>query len=299
MRKELKQLLKIAMVPVCTLLAGTSLASDCTSSPDCKALGYTKTSEQCQNNGVKCPFGEAWYCPCNISHAYTCTGLNESPSPAKCGNKYRMCNCATGTHWDTSKCVSSEGDCLIGRIFYDDGTCSVPEAYNSSKIALGVVVYVNPNGVGGQVLAPKPLSGTYEWGGYGADAPVAETTDLDVAKKDYNSCDNTIKLVTDMYNTYPAAEATRRYAPTHSRRVWCLPAAGIISSWYVNRSVINVGMAKLGGTQLGSSEPRIWSSTEYNATYAWDFWTDRGESPDGLNYNFKDYSFEVYLVLEF
>lgn len=84
---------------------GTEAWAQCVATKDCSTLGYKQSS--CDSGkGIKCPFGEAWYCPCDASYIYTCTGTNESPSSAKCGDKYSMCNCATGTHWDSSSAAA-------------------------------------------------------------------------------------------------------------------------------------------------------------------------------------------------
>lgn len=43
-----------------TLLSSSALAETCTASPDCKSMGYTEAS--CPDGGVKCPFGNYWFC---------------------------------------------------------------------------------------------------------------------------------------------------------------------------------------------------------------------------------------------
>lgn len=282
----------------CGLFFGNEAWAQCMATRDCGVLGYKQSS--CDSGkGIKCPFGEAWYCPCDASYIYTCTGSNESPSAAKCGDKYSQCNCATGTHWDTNKCVADRASCAIGWIYYNDGTCNAPAAHTGSKVALGVVVYVNPNGVGGQVMTASPLGSTYQWGGYNYDAPVSQTTDWTVAQKDYDSCGNTDKLLGDS-QSHPAAQAARGYAPTpETKGKWCLPAAGVISSWYVNRSTIDVAIAKLGGTQLGSTDPHTWSSSEYTTKYAWLLCTGNGASYGGVTNGDKGNNYYVRPVLAF
>ena len=190
-------------------------------------------------------------------YIYTCTGTNESPSSAKCGDKYSMCNCATGTHWDSSSgsCVADRASCAIGWIYYSDGTCSAPAAYTTSKTVLGIVVHVNDNGVGGQIMAPWPIdangnknssnSTTMTWGGYGTDiSSLPNYTSSSSASTDYDSCGNTDKIVAaGNASTYPAAWATRRYAPTPATKgKWCLPAAGIMMNIYknINLSLIHI-----------------------------------------------------------
>ena len=236
----------------CGLFFGTEAWAQCVATKDCSTLGYKQSS--CDSGkGIKCPFGEAWYCPCDASYIYTCTGTNESPSSAKCGDKYSMCNCATGTHWDSSSgsCVADRASCAIGWIYYSDGTCSAPAAYTTSKTVLGIVVHVNDNGVGGQVMAPWPIdtngnktssnSTTMIWGGYGTDiSSLPNFTSQSSASTDYDSCGNTDKIVAaGDASTYPAAWAARKYAPTpETKGKWCLPAAGILAKIYDNLTVI-------------------------------------------------------------
>lgn len=281
----------------CGVLLSVDVAAQCIATKDCGSLGYKQSS--CDSGkGIKCPFGEAWYCPCDASYIYTCTGTNESPSSAKCGDKYSMCNCATGTHWDSSsgKCVADRASCSIGWIYYSDGTCSAPAAYTTSKTALGVVVYVNPDGVGGQVMTAWPIdkngnkSSSYVsiyWSTEYVDiTSLPNYTSYQTAMKDYDSCGNTDKIIAQgSSSTYPAAWAARSYAPTpETKGKWCLPAAGVISSWYNNRSAIDTAISKLGGKTLGSNDDHHWSSSEDSNYDAWGLCTGDGASQGGLGW---------------
>ena len=215
----------------CGLFFGTEAWAQCVATKDCSTLGYKQSS--CDSGkGIKCPFGEAWYCPCDASYIYTCTGTNESPSSAKCGDKYSMCNCATGTHWDSSSgsCVADRASCAIGWIYYSDGTCSAPAAYTTSKTVLGIVVHVNDNGIGGQIMAPWPIdtngnktssnSTTMKWSTEYVDiSSLPNFTSQSSASTDYDSCGNTDKIVAQgNASTYPAAWAARKYAPTEATK---------------------------------------------------------------------------------
>ena len=130
------------------LLLGTSLSflpqtlnAQCVSPiQDCYALGYTQTS--CPNGkGVKCPFGNGWYCggtaaqdciklgydkdctgtgesgsgetcngkyqscTCDSSYQYTCSGTGYSGgSGSSCGGKYTACTCSSGYEWKNGNC---------------------------------------------------------------------------------------------------------------------------------------------------------------------------------------------------
>ena len=102
------------------LLLGTSLTclphlayAQCVVTEDCAALGYTETS--CPGNGVKCPFGNGWFCGgdetsiCDKNgFKYTCTGTGYSGGSGQpCGGKYKTCNCATNYTWNGSSCALS------------------------------------------------------------------------------------------------------------------------------------------------------------------------------------------------
>ena len=102
------------------LLLGTSLScfpqlayTQCVVTEDCAALGYTETS--CPGNGVKCPFGNGWFCGGDeasicaengFNSAWTGTGYSGG-SGQPCGGKYKTCNCATNYTWNGSSCALS------------------------------------------------------------------------------------------------------------------------------------------------------------------------------------------------
>ena len=102
------------------LLFGTSLScfpglafGQCVVTEDCATLGYTETS--CPSNGVKCPFGNGWFCGgdeaavCDKNgFKYTCTGTGYSGGSGQpCGGKYKTCNCATNYTWNGNSCALS------------------------------------------------------------------------------------------------------------------------------------------------------------------------------------------------
>ena len=65
---------------------------------DCASLGYTDSS--CSGEGLKCPFGEAWFCggtaaeDCiKLGYDKTCTGAGESGAGETCNGKYQSCIC--------------------------------------------------------------------------------------------------------------------------------------------------------------------------------------------------------------
>ena len=102
------------------LLLGTSLFflptlvySQCVVTEDCATLGYTESS--CPGKGLKCPFGNGWFCAEDESTVcdkngfkYSCTGTGYSGgSGQSCGGKYKTCNCAANYTWNGNSCALS------------------------------------------------------------------------------------------------------------------------------------------------------------------------------------------------
>ena len=280
-RKAMRNQYILLSTVCCGLFFGTEAWAQCVATKDCSTLGYKQSS--CDSGkGIKCPFGEAWYCPCDASYIYTCTGTNESPSSAKCGDKYSMCNCATGTHWDSSSgsCVADRASCAIGSIYYTDGTCLSAANHQTNKTVLGIVVHTTDNGKHGQIMAPwlidangnKSSSGVgMAWGGSSTDiSSLPNYTTSSSASTDYDSCGNTDKIVAaGNANTYPAAWAARKYAPTSTTNgKWCLPAVGILRNIQGNQSAISTAVSKVGGAS-NLLNYWVWSSSERGYGWAW------------------------------
>ena len=242
------------------------------------------------------------------ARATTCTA---TPECAALGYKYTEAECEKGAvkcpNGNSYYCPNPRLKCNIGWIYYSDGTCSAPAAYTTSKTVLGIVVHVNDNGVGGQVMAPWPIdtngnktssnSTTMIWGGYGTDiSSLPNFTSQSSASTDYDSCGNTDKIVAQgNASTYPAAWAARKYAPTEATKgKWCLPAAGIMTNIYNNQGTIQDAISKVGGVSYPSC--CNWSSSEYNYGTAW---FSTFDSSYGLDWNLtNDYNY-VRPVLAF
>ena len=138
----------------------------------------------------------------------------------------------------------------------------------------------------------KPVKTGIEWGGYGTDiSSLPNYTSWSKAAKDFDSCGNTDKIRAQGNSSkYPPAWVAYNYQPsgTPTGKRWCLPAAGVLNSLYNNLSTINTAIGKAGGTKLEDDNERIWSSSEYDYSYAWLFWTD---STGGLIYLDKGESY--------
>ena len=281
----------------------------CISTPSCYDMGYSSTSS-C-DGGLKCPFGSYWYCPEEIikggecaDFPYTCFEeqcVDGAGIGSDCNGKYVKCECYPGAEWKNGQgCVESSTECKLGAILYNDMTCSSSGYDNDYGIrtAIGVVVYIDGSG-GGQALALESI-GSYEWSSEYVN--ISGLTDYDSdsdASKDYDSCGNTAKIIAaGDKSKYPAAWAAHEYKTAGTKaRDWCLPAAGIFTSYYNNQSVINTGFSRAGGTQFTDST-NAWSSSEDYMAKAWYsyFSESYGLTSDYIN---KNNSNEVRPVIEF
>ena len=277
----------------------------CIATPSCTAMGYSSTSS-C-DGGLKCPFGSYWYCPSNsgggcTEFPYLCIGIGyESGMGADCNGKYAKCTCDYGFEWkDGTGCVEIT-DCRIGSILYSDMSCSLSgnEEINGSKTPIGVVVYVD--GAGKRWAMALKSIGNYTWGGYGTDiSTLPNKTSAEAASKDYDSCGNTAKIIAaGDKSKYPAAWAAHEYKTAGTQAGdWCLPAAGIFTSYYNNQSVINTGFTRAKGTKFTTST-YAWSSSEHDNEWAWHslFGTSYGLFNLGIKND--DNTYEVRPVIEF
>lgn len=198
--------------------------------------------------------------------------------------------------------------CKISSIYYTDGTCLSAANHQTNKTVLGIVVHTTDNGKHGQIMAPwgidasgnRSSSGVgMAWGGYGTDiSSLPNMTNSTQAEADFDSCGNTDEIVAaGSASTYPAAWATRKYAPTSTTNgKWCLPAAGILRNIQKNYSAISTAVSKVGG----ASNLRYywgWSSSEYSSGSAWSAYL----SGSSLTSNLSKRGTNVYVlpVLEF
>ena len=114
-----KYLLSSVTAGIAFLYANHGTAQ-CVTTQDCTALGYTETS--CPNGGVKCPFGNKWFCgssddtytenecmelACDkLGFKYDCVGTGyEGGEGEVCNGKYTFCKCAEGYGWKNGACV--------------------------------------------------------------------------------------------------------------------------------------------------------------------------------------------------
>ena len=283
------------------LSCGITQAQTCVPTPTCSSLGYTSSSN-C-TNGIKCPFGEAWYCPSGSSqeisnlclemgYEYTCKETGYTGGVGRtCNSKYTECTCAEGYIWENGKCIKTAKfgqcngyavNCSLGYILFSDATCSANMV--SGKIPIAVVVY--KSGSCGQAMALDSI-GKELWARDGYDYDISTLTNYSsayTASKDYDSCGNTAKIIAEgSYSKFPAAWAAHEYKTEGTEAGdWCLPAAGIFTSIYNKHDTINTGFERAGGKEFWPEQlNEAWSSSEAEDYYAWvgDFDDSYGLNP--------------------
>ena len=301
----MRKIILMTSAAVIAPMSAIAQTPTCTATPDCASLGYTQSSCP-DNNGVRCPWGDKWFCTKTCSEMgfnYTCSGTGYSGGAGTaCGGKYTSCTCASGYNWENGQCKAQAiwgtcsgyaAQCSLGDILFSDGTCSANKV--SGKTPIAVVVYKSGNC--GQAMALKSL-GDYEWGGYGTDISTLPNLSREQASQDFASCENSKKIrAHGDSSAHPAVWAAYNYTTTGTKAGdWCLPAAGIFTSYYNNQSVINTGFSRAGGTKFTTST-YAWSSSEYHSYSAWG---SGFHGSYGLgNYYDKRSSIEVRPVLAF
>ena len=134
---------------------------------------------------------------------------------------------------------------------------------------------------------------------YGDITTLTNYASQSTATTDRDSCGNTAKITAkDSADKYPAAWATRKYAPTSATsEKWCLPAAGILMKIQNNQKAITTATSKVGGisnlysywmySSSECSDRRVWLVSLSDSTYS-----------DSKDINKGDTS-SIFPVLEF
>ena len=261
---------------------------------DCSTKCETPYKDNCRNRTEVISS-----CPANAVCSYF----------SDCSSKISSWSCKSGYTLSGNTCAAD--GCKIGYIYYTDGKCLPAANHDSGKTVLGIVVHITDGGQHGQIMAPWPID---ENGGRLSDnsirmkwaVPYGDITTLtnyasqSTATTDRDSCGNTAKITAkDSADKYPAAWATRKYAPTSATSgKWCLPAAGILTNIYNNLSSVQAAIGKVGGVAL-LSHGGMWSSSEKDSQNAWMLYVPAGSSFYGLGSNNKTGIDYVRPVLEF
>ena len=103
-------------------------------------------------------------------------------------------------------------------------------------------------------------------------------------------------------STYPAVWVANSYSTLGTKAGdWCLPAAGVFTSYYNNKDAVNAGFDRAGGSKFVYNT-YAGSSTEHSSNHEWGarFNTSYGLSYSGdYGTNPKEGLIEVRPVLEF
>ena len=303
------------------LLIGTSLSlipqtinAQCVATQDCATLGYTETS--CSGgSGIKCPFGNKWACfkseseICNdLGFTLSCSGTNQTGVGKACNGKYYECTCTSGYIWNDSsqKCEDATANCVIGALYYADGTCS--NDYISTKKLLGIVIYEKSASQNGWVMTHEPIATDHiYWSTEYVDISELPNYTSESSLTDIQaSCTNTEKITAQGNSSkYPAAWAAKNYK--EGNKTWCLPSGGLLKNALDNSAnftkfnnaikTIQASASTSAATILGNVSKgyeKVWSSSEYNDVIAWYFIAQTSGS-----FNMDDrgkYDFDYYSV---
>ena len=220
--------MKKILISFMMMLAYEAQAQTCIPTPDCAGLGYTATS--CSGAFLRCPF--------DTTKMFCASGGGGGATP-------------------------ESGGCLVGMIYYSDGSCST--GVDGSKTAIGVVVEDNA------YVMSVPKSGM-KWAS-NTSTDVSSITNYDsgdAAKGDYLGKLNTTAIVA-AYSSDTTSNNAAKYCNSYSTAgtsagQWYLPAAGeLYDGLYLNNKKVTRAFAQLGVAVSGY----FWSSSEYINFYAW------------------------------
>jgi len=240
------------LIILCLLIANEVYAQSCIPKPDCADMGYTETS--CEGGALKCPF-------------------------------------------DTTKlaCLTNKNAdrlCLVGDIYYSDGTCD--SVIYPTKTPIGIVV--KPN----KLVMSLDIKETMYWASSYKDISDLTNYSQTDAKTDYNGKANTAKIVT-AYSSDTASNNAAVYCNTYHTEGtnsgdWYLPAAGEIYM-YVYKNVIGNSTLRITLNTFGKdlSDMNFWSSSEYDSGRAWAVYYN---SDNVVNHYKNTFQAEVICFLE-
>ena len=265
--------------------AGTSLAQ-CVTTQDCAALGYTDSA--CPGSGVKCPFGNSWYCGGGAAEDCTklgydkdCTGAGESGSGETCNGKYKTCTCDSSYKYTCSGTGYAGGSGTACGGYYTKCNCASPYTWSSdtckcdSSYAYACTGTGYSGGVGtacgGKYAACTCASG-YEWKDGSCQKQI-----LNGAQGELYYCNGTVVGVRATGMGFYVAMKDLRRMNWPSANSLCqsysfcgnvkgtLPTRGQLLSIYQNKSRVNTLLSTNGGTQLTNNY--YWSSTVHGYNY--------------------------------
>ena len=262
---------------------GNIWAQDNCASQDCAAMGYTDSA--CPGSGVKCPFGEGWYCgggaaeDCiKLGYDKSCTGAGESGSGETCNGKYQSCSCDSSYKYTCSGTGYSGGSGTACGGKYTACTCSSPYTWSGSACTCPSNYTYTCSGAGYSGGSGTACSGKYTActcaSGYTWKDGICQQ--LNGAQGELYYCNGTVVGVkASGMNFYVAMKdlGTMSWTSANSQcqnYSFCgnvkgtLPNREQLKSIYQNKSRVNSLLSTNGGTQLTNNY--YWSSTNYAST---------------------------------
>ncbi len=295
------------------LLLGTSLSlipnltfAQCVATQDCATLGYTETS--CNGGkGIKCPFGDGWYCgggaaeDCiKLGYDKDCTGTGESGNGETCNGKYQSCTCDSSYKYTCSGTGYSSGSGTACGGKYTACTCKSPYTWSSGACKCPSTYQYTCSGTGysggfGTACGGKYTSCTcasgYEWKDGSCQKQV-----LNGAQGNLYYCNGTVVGVKASNMGFYVAmrdlgDMTWSNANSQCQNyLFCGNVKGTLATknqlltLYNNKSRVNSLLSTNGGTQLTNSY--YWSSTSYGSTNYYIVHMSNGHVSNNNNYNY-------------
>lgn len=218
---------------------------------DCSSKCETPYKDNCRNRT-----DVIGNCPDNA----VCTYFSD------CSSKISSWSCNSGFKISGDSCLPERASCQIGWIYYSDNTCTSPEKHDDSKKVLGVVVYVNSGGVGGQIMAPRPI-GEYPFGGFGTGGHENSASQNETNSCQLNDALNAKSPDPSFAPVHWAAREASDYAPTTATKgKWCLPGAGVLKNIANNLYYVQSAFSVI---DEDFSDGVILSASIYGTDYAW------------------------------
>ena len=274
------------------LLLGTSLslvpqtiyAAECAVT-DCSLLGYTDSA--CPGSGLKCPFGDSWYCgggaaeDCiKLGYDKDCTGTGESGNGETCNGKYQSCTCDSSYKYTCSGTGYSGGSGTACGGKYTACTCKSPYTWSSGACKCPSTYQYTCSGTGYSGGSGTACGGKYTYctcaSGYEWKDGSCQKQVLNGAQGNLYYCNGTVVGVKASNMGFYVAMRDLGYMTWSNANSQCqnysfcgnvkgtLPTKNQLLTLYNNKSRVNSLLSTNGGTKM--TEGWYWSSTNYGSS---------------------------------
>jgi len=257
-RRMIMKFLLSASIAVIALFAHNSYAQTCNPTPDCSALGYTKTASDCSGKTYTvCPFDTTKY-SCDTT---SCEDLGFNLSTEDCAGLYTL-TCPSDNSKVFCDKVKPAVTCAVGKIVYDDSKCyDGRPSLHEGRTPIGVVF----DPVNKFAIGLKDNSSSIQW--YPELNPslprVYTVTNADDAMASSTTGEGAYRSFFNSGNTYSSCTAAS-YATcacsiyTYAGKVsWFLPSVRDFVIISQNKTAIGNALTLAGGDSLSS---QYWTS---------------------------------------